>query len=54
MNIHGRPTSDRKGESIRIRLNDDMRSFIERKSITTGKSISQIFRDYITADMRSR
>ena len=54
MNRYGRPTEDKKGESIRIRLNNDMRSFIEHKSITTGKSISQIFRDYISADMKSR
>lgn len=54
MNLHGRPTQDRKGESIRIRLNDEMRMFIEHKSRTTGKSISEIFREYVLADMRHR
>lgn len=53
MNLHGRPTQDRKGESIRIRLNDEMRMFIDHKSRTTGKSISQIFRDYVATDMRN-
>jgi len=54
MNLHGRPTQDRKGESIRIRLNDEMRMFIDHKSRTTGKSISEIFREYVLADMRHR
>lgn len=49
----GRPTTDRKGESIRIRLNDEMRSFVNSKSVRTGKSISEIFREYIEKDMRS-
>ena len=49
----GRPTSDKKGESIRIRLNEDMRQYVERKSKATGKSISEIFREYIAKDMRS-
>ena len=47
----GRPTSDKKGESIRIRLNDQMRAYIEYKSKRTGKSISEIFREYVTRDM---
>lgn len=49
-----RPTTDRKGESIRIRLNAEMRQFIENKSLRSGKSISEIFRDYILADMTGR
>lgn len=48
-----RTTSDHKGESIRIRLNSTMREYINNKSLRTGKSISDIFRDYIEADMRS-
>lgn len=51
MNKRGRPTEDKKNDSIRIRLNDDMRNYIINKSITTGKSISDIIRDYIKADM---
>lgn len=47
----GRPTSDKKGESIRIRLNERMREYINNKSLRTGKSISEIFREYIEKDM---
>lgn len=49
----GRPTADRKGESIRIRLNDDMRAFVDNKARRTGKSVSEIFRDYVSKDMYS-
>lgn len=49
----GRPTEDRKSESIRIRLNDEMRSYMESKSRKTGKSISELFREYIEKDMGS-
>lgn len=49
----GRPTSDKKGESIRIRLNERMREYINNKSLRTGKSISEIFREYIEKDMYS-
>ena len=47
----GRTTTDRKGESIRIRLNEEMRIFIERKAHSTGTTISEVFRDYISVDM---
>lgn len=50
----GRPTTDKKSESIRIRLNDEMREYIERKSKSTGKSISEIFREYVHHDMLSQ
>ncbi len=48
---HGRPTTDPKGESIRIRINDDMRKRLENKSSQTGQSISQIIRDLITQNL---
>jgi hypothetical protein len=44
----GRPTSNPKGESIRIRITDDMRAKLERESFQTGLSISQIIRNLIT------
>lgn len=47
----GRPTSDPKGESIRIRLSASMHDFVIRKSASTGKSVSEIFREYIEKDM---
>ena len=48
---HGRPTTDPKGESIRIRINDDMRKHLEKKSFQTGQSISQIIRNLITENL---
>lgn len=50
----GRPTTDKKSESIRIRLNEDMRKYIIKKSTMTGKSISDIFREYIIKDMNNK
>ena len=43
----GRPTTDPKGDSIRVRVNDDMRMLREKESLRSGKSISQIIRDLI-------
>lgn len=48
---HGRPTTDPKGESIRIRINDEMRKRLEKKSSQTGQSISQIIRNLITQNL---
>lgn len=48
----GRSTDNRKGESIRIRLNDTMRTYITNKANSEGVSISEIFRRYIETDMR--
>lgn len=44
----GRPTNNPKGESIRIRITDDMRTKLEMESFQTGLSISQIIRNLIT------
>lgn len=49
-----RTTSDQKGESIRIRLNSEMREYIEHKARVSGISISQVFRDMIQRDMAKR
>lgn len=54
MNIYGRPTTDKKTDSIRVRLNESMHNFIIDKSRKTGKSISEIFREYVSADMNRR
>jgi len=53
MNIYGRPTTDKKTDSIRVRLNESMYNYIIDKSRKTGKSISDIFREYIERDMRT-
>lgn len=42
---------NKKTDSIRIRISTDMRDFVEKKSKITGKTISDIFRDYISRDM---
>lgn len=54
MNKYGRPTTDNKCESIRVRLNQEMRDFIIRKSQTTGMTISDLFREYIEKDMLNK
>lgn len=51
---YGRPTSDPKGNSIRIRLNDEMRGYLFKKSEKEKKTVSQIIRDIIARDMKSK
>lgn len=48
----GRPTVDHKNNPIRVRLNDEMREWIEGKSTITGKTISQLIRDMIEHEMK--
>lgn len=49
----GRPTSDPKSESIRVRLNDKMKNHLFEKSQREGKTVSQIIRDLIITDMKN-
>lgn len=51
---YGRPTSDPKGNSIRIRLNEEMREYLFKKSEKEKKTISQVIRDIIAIDMKSK
>ena len=48
----GRPTIDRKNNPIRIRLNEEMRDWIEKQSMRTGETISQLIRDMIENEMK--
>lgn len=48
----GRPTTDHKNNPIRIRLNEEMRDWIEKKSESTGITISQLIRDMIEHEMK--
>ena len=48
----GRPTTDHKNNPIRIRLNEEMRDWIEKKSELTGITISQLIRDMIEHEMK--
>lgn len=43
----GRPTADPKGESVRIRINADTRNRLDKISLQTGESISEIIRKAI-------
>lgn len=49
---HGRPTNDPKRDSIRVRLNNEMRDWLFQKSQKEKKTVSQIIRDIITRDMQ--
>lgn len=44
----GRPTTNPKGESIRVRITEEMKIKLNKQSSQTGKSISQIIRDLIS------
>ena len=46
-----RTTTDKKDNVIRIRINDDMSRWLNRRSSITGKSISQIIRDMIMKEV---
>lgn len=50
----GRPTTDHKNNPIRIRLNEEMRDWIEKKSELTGITISQLIRDMIENEMKNK
>lgn len=47
----GRPTSDKKEQTLKLRLNDEMREWIERRSYECGISMSEYIRNLIEADM---
>ena len=44
-------TDNKKLDSVRIRLTPEMRQFVDHKCKITGKTISEIFREYISKDM---
>lgn len=50
----GRPTTDHKNNPIGVRLNKDMRDWIEKKSELTGITISQLIRDMIENEMKTK
>ena len=54
MNRTGRPTLDKKEQTIKLRLNDEMRAWIEKCSQTEGISMSEYIRGIIEADMALR
>lgn len=49
---YGRPTTDPKGESMRVRLNTEMKQWLFKQSEKTGISVSQIIRDSVYRTMK--
>lgn len=47
----GRPTSDPKGNSIRVRVNDETKHWLYNKANLEGKTVSEYVRDLIQRDM---
>ena len=47
----GRPTTDKKEQTLKLRLNDDMRTWVERAAAAEGISMSEYIRWLIEADM---
>lgn len=51
MNKTGRPTLDKKEQTLKLRLNDDMRRWVEKMSDEEGVSMSEYIRKLIRDDM---
>lgn len=49
-----RMSTDPKENTIKLRINDDMRNYIEKSSKRKGNSISEYVRELIEKDMRSK
>lgn len=49
-----RISNDKKDNIIRIRLNDDMYSYLIKRSKITGNTVSDIVRLIIQKDMRNK
>lgn len=51
---HGRPTTEPKGEFIKLRISKDMKSWLEREAERTGKSLSDIVRQAVKNEMQRK
>lgn len=51
MNRKGRQTNDPKETTIKLRINDDMRNHIEKKSKSKSITMSEYVRNLIRKDM---
>ena len=47
-------TKIRDNSSVRVRLNDEMREWLFKKSEREKKTVSQLIRDLIERDMKTR
>ena len=50
----GRPTSDKKETTIKVRLNEEMREHSEKMADRKGISMSEYLRHLIQSDMLNR
>lgn len=51
--MKGRPTTDPKVNTLRIRLNDDMNQWLFRTSENRGITVSQLMREIVEEAMKS-
>jgi len=49
----GRPTLDKKSQTLKLRLNDEMRDWVEECACDKGVSMSEYIRELIRDDMWS-
>lgn len=49
----GRPTLDKKEQTLKLRLNDEMREWIEKNADSNGVTMSEYIRGLIEDDMIS-
>lgn len=50
----GRPTLDRKGTSINLRLNEELKDYLEHMALINGTSVSEYIRQLIQNDMENK
>lgn len=48
---NGRPTTDPKGVSIRVRVNEEMKNWLFKNAEKQKKTVSQLIRDLIYQSM---
>lgn len=51
MNKTGRPTTDKKEQAVKLRMNDAMRAWVERMASAEGVSMSEFIRDILREAM---
>lgn len=49
---YGRQTTDPKGHTVQLRINDATKDYLEKKSKKRGISVSELVRDILEKDMR--
>lgn len=49
----GRPTTDKKDNTAKVRLNDEMTDYLENTAKRKGMSVSEVIRECIRNEMRT-